>query len=97
MDYTANWQILEDSANPFATLIMAHLKTKATRHNPSGRLDWKLRLVKRLYEKRYQREDVLEIFRFIKWLLKMPPELEHFPINYARSRHCQSSFCIRLA
>lgn len=35
-----------------------------------------MKLVKRLYEKGYGREDVLELFRFIDWLLSLPEELE---------------------
>ena len=76
IDYTDRWTELEDSANPFATLVMAHLQTKATRHDPQSRLAWKLRLVKRLYEKGYARDDVLELFRFIDWLLALPLEYE---------------------
>ena len=75
-DYNERWQHLEQSDNPFATMVMAHLKTKATRHDPQARLGWKLTLVKRLYEKGYGREDVLELFRFIDWLLYLPDELE---------------------
>ena len=70
-----SWTRLETSDNPFATMVMAHLKTKATRHDPKARLGWKLQLVKRLYEKGYNREDVLELFRFLDWLLYLPPEL----------------------
>ena len=60
------------SHNPFAVVIMAHLKTRATRHDPDERLHWKLTLVKSLYDKGYNRDDVLELFRFIDWLLHLP-------------------------
>ena len=55
---------------------MAHLKTRATRQDLEQRLQWKLQLVKRLYEKGYQREDILELFRFIDWLLTLPAAWE---------------------
>ncbi|MBD1941223.1 transposase, partial [Coleofasciculus sp. FACHB-712] len=42
LDYEAQWQSLEQSTNPFAVIIMAHLKAQATRRNPEGRLEWKL-------------------------------------------------------
>ena len=47
-----------------------------TRKQAEQRLDWKLRLVRRLYEQGYAREDILELFRFIDWLLELPAELE---------------------
>ena len=75
-DYAERWAVLEASDNPFAVMVMAHLQTRATRNDPEARLGWKLRLVKRLYEKGYNREDVLELFRFIDWLLALPAPLE---------------------
>ncbi len=75
-DYNERWSELEASDSPFATVVMAHLKTGATRHDPKSRLRWKTRLVRRLYEGGYERQDVLDLFWFIDWLLALPPELE---------------------
>jgi hypothetical protein len=75
VDYDSRWQELEASRNPFAVMVMAHLKTRATRKDPESRLRCKLTLVKGLYEKGYTREDVLELFRFIDWLLVLPEAL----------------------
>ena len=36
----------------------------------------KLRLVRWLYERGYARQDILELFRFIDWVLTLPPGLE---------------------
>ena len=55
---------------------MAHLKTKATRGNAAERLAWKVKLVRDLYERGYERGDVLELFRFIDWLLALPDEMK---------------------
>ena len=41
-------------------------------HNPAHRIQWKLSLVKQLYEKGYQRDDIMEIFRFVDWLISLP-------------------------
>ena len=76
MDYNDQWPELEASNNVFAVVVMAHLKTRATRRDPESRLRWKMRLMRRLYEGGYERQDVLELFRFIDWLLRLPPELE---------------------
>ncbi len=75
-DYNSRWKELETSTNPFATVVMAHLKTQATRKNPQERFHWKLRLVRQLYEKGYPRNDVIQLFRFIDWVMALPEELE---------------------
>ncbi|WP_223269733.1 hypothetical protein [Nostoc sp. 'Peltigera membranacea cyanobiont' 213] len=56
-------------------IVMAHLKTKATQRNPQNRLQWKLSLVRRLYERGYSRKDIRELFRFIDWIMVLPKEL----------------------
>ena len=56
---------------------MAHLKGIETRKDPDSRLKWKLSLVKRLYERGYQREDILKLFRFIDWIMTLPEYLEN--------------------
>jgi vacuolar-type H+-ATPase subunit F/Vma7 len=55
---------------------MAHLKAKATRRDKFSRLQWKLRLVRGLYERGYERQDILELFRFIDWVMRLPEDLE---------------------
>ncbi|MFO1349684.1 MAG: hypothetical protein U1F68_02930 [Gammaproteobacteria bacterium] len=75
-DYNRRWDLLEASSNPFAVVVMAHLKTRATRNKPHERLQWKLRLVRALYERGFQREDVINLFRFIDWLLVLSAELK---------------------
>src|SRR5262245_42708543 len=54
---------------------MAYLQARATRRNPEDRLQWKLHLVWPLYERGYARQDVLELFCFIGWVLTLPPSL----------------------
>jgi hypothetical protein len=75
-DYNDRWSELEASDNVFAIVVMAHLRTRATRRDPESRLKWKMHLVRRLYEGGYERQEVLELFRFIDWLLRLPPALE---------------------
>ncbi|MEO1185747.1 MAG: cytosolic protein, partial [Cyanobacteria bacterium J06636_27] len=76
LDYSEQWNQLEASSNPFATVVMAHLKAKETRQDNEVRKRWKLYLTKQLYEKGYQREDIINLFRFIDWVLKLPEDLE---------------------
>jgi len=75
-DLEARWQELERSANPFATVVMAHLKTQATRGRPEERARWKLALSRGLLERRWKRDDILELYKFIDWLMALPDELQ---------------------
>jgi hypothetical protein len=64
LDYKEQWQALEESRNPFAIVVMAHLKTQETRDNGVERKAWKFSLIKRLYEKGYQKQDVLNLTQY---------------------------------
>ena len=75
-DYNQRWAELEQSVNPFAVVVMAHLKTRATRRDPEHRYRWKIQLVRRLYEGGFGRQDILELFRFLDWVLALPGELQ---------------------
>jgi hypothetical protein len=84
-DYRTRWSELEQSDNPFAIVVMAHLQTQATQRNPEARLNEKLRIVRRLYERGYSRQDVLNLFRFIDWVLVLPAGLEaQFQVELAQ-------------
>ncbi len=74
-DCNSRWAELEADPNPFALVVMAHLKTKATRGEKMSRLRWKVQLIRQLYERGYERQQVLELLRFIDWVLKLPEEL----------------------
>jgi len=63
LDYESKWDALEQSTNPFAVMIMAHLKTKATNDDMEQRRQWKWTLVRGLYERGYNKGDILELFR----------------------------------
>lgn len=76
LDYESQWSMLESSTNPFAVMVMAHLKTQATNGNPLSRLQWKLTVAKSLYQRGYSRQDILELFRLITWMMTLPEELE---------------------
>jgi hypothetical protein len=56
--------------------VMAHLKTKETRRDAGARKEWKFRLTRRLYEQGYERQDILNLFRFLDWLMELPDSLK---------------------
>ncbi|MEY3866580.1 MAG: hypothetical protein RLZZ338_471, partial [Cyanobacteriota bacterium] len=39
-------------------------------------LQWKLRIIKGLYQQGYSREDIRELFRLIDWLMALPQPLD---------------------
>ena len=47
-------------------VMMAHLKAREVRDG-AERKQWKLRLMRGLYERGYNREEILTLFRFIDW------------------------------
>jgi hypothetical protein len=76
LDYESNWDALEQSTNPFAVMIMAHLKTKATNDDMEQRRQWKWALVRGLYDRGYNKGDILELFRLVDWMMTLPEELQ---------------------
>jgi len=76
LDYAEKFEELKESENPFAVVVMAHIKTKETLHDDEGRKKWKLYLARLLYERSYSRIDLINLFRFIDWLMKLPQDME---------------------
>jgi hypothetical protein len=86
LDYAGRDAELEADANPFARVVLAHLKALQTRRDPQERRLWKFRLVRGLYERGFAAEDVRQLFRLIDWLMELPwgqdklfwQEVEHY-------------------
>jgi hypothetical protein len=70
------WTELEASDNPFATVVMAHLKTQQTSKKLGERKTWKFSLIRRLYELGLQEKDIRNLYRFIDWVMILPKALE---------------------
>src|SRR5262249_47785277 len=75
LDFAAHDAMLEASTNPFAKVVLAHLKARQTHGDPVGRHAWKIRLVRGLYERGFSAKDVRELFRVIDWMMELPPAL----------------------
>jgi hypothetical protein len=76
LDYAARAAELERSKNPFAHVVLAHLKALETRNDPQDRRTWKFRLVRGLYERGFRKEDVRQLLRLVDWLVELPPSLQ---------------------
>ncbi|MBF0119860.1 MAG: hypothetical protein HQK79_13580 [Desulfobacterales bacterium] len=76
LDYKERWQELEAEKNVFSIVVMTHLKTLETKKDSEYRKIWKVNLIKHMYDKGYKGEDIINIFHFIDWLMRLPEELE---------------------
>nr|WP_242026091.1 DUF4351 domain-containing protein [Anabaena sp. FACHB-1391] len=76
LDYESRWNELESSDNPFAIIVMAHLKTKATTGNLAEREQWKWTLVRGLYERGLTKEKIVNLFKIIDKMMTLPKELQ---------------------
>src|SRR5262249_38348992 len=77
LDYAPQYQELEAESNPFAVVVLAHLKALETRRSPAERHAWKIRLVKGMYERGMDPEDVRRLFDFIDWVMELPEPIDH--------------------
>lgn len=76
LDYQNRWTELENSDNPFAIVVMAHLKMQETGKKFADRKAWKFSLIRRLYELGLEEQDIRNLYRFIDWVMILPKELE---------------------
>ncbi len=70
-----SWKQLEASNNPLARVIMAHLKTQDTRKDNQDRKQWKMALTRSLYNGGFTRQQILDIYWFIDWVMHLPTEI----------------------
>jgi hypothetical protein len=76
LDYRGREEELERDSNPFAAVVLAQLKILETRSTPEERRLWKVRLVKGLYDRGLNAEQVRQLFRLLDWMIQLPKELE---------------------
>jgi hypothetical protein len=74
-DTPERWPALEASDNPFALVVMAQIRAKATK-DAETRKAWKFRLIRLMYDRGYERKTILELFRVIDWMIQLPSTLE---------------------
>ena len=75
LDYKDKWDDLKQSDNPFAIVVMAHIKMLETKKNYADRLYWKVEISKVLYNHGYPEMKVIALLNFIDWLMVLPRKL----------------------
>ena len=77
VDYFGREAELAANTNPFTIVVLAHLATQTTRKDDQARYAAKWALIRQLYERGYSREQVIDVFSAIDWLLRLPPALNN--------------------
>lgn len=72
LDYAADDARLEADPNPFAVVVLAHLKTLETAHDDEARRVSEVRLVKGLYERGFSAEQIRQLYRLIDGTMDLP-------------------------
>ncbi|MBL7986600.1 MAG: hypothetical protein JNJ94_00870 [Chlorobi bacterium] len=75
VDFRGSVDTITERRNVFATVTAAHLRTVQWRRNTTMIYQWKLELIKGLYRTGYNRQQILDLFRFIDWLMRLPEAL----------------------
>lgn len=75
IDFHASLDTIAATPNVFGTVTAAHLRTMQWRRDTSMIYRWKLELIKGLYRTGYNRQQILDLFRFIDWLMRLPEAL----------------------
>jgi flagellar biosynthesis/type III secretory pathway protein FliH len=75
LDFADRLDELGRSENPFATIIAAHLVTMRTSDDPEDRCQWKLRLLRPLYQRGMSQNDVRNLFRVLDWMMDLPTDI----------------------
>ena len=76
LDYWQEWEALEQDPNPFAIVVMAHLKAQRLKNRPIELKEVRLQLLKQLLGQGYSREFVVRLIQFMEGLIKLPPAQE---------------------
>lgn len=76
LDYREQWSELESTLNPFAIIVMAHLRTKATTGKPREREAWKWTIVRGLYDRGLERNQIIKLFQIIDRMMTLPSPLQ---------------------
>jgi flagellar biosynthesis/type III secretory pathway protein FliH len=75
LDYQTKRQSLEATDNPFAIVMLAQLAVLETRGKPQARLQAKIEVVRKLYEKNFAEQDIKRLYAIVDWLVTLPKAL----------------------
>jgi hypothetical protein len=76
LDHETRLEELQENPNPFALVTAAHLLTRRTRGDDLRRYEAKLRLIRLLYRQGWERQQVLNLFSVLDWMMRLPQALQ---------------------
>ncbi len=76
LDWAAREVELARSPNLAALFVLAHLKSRQTRHDEAARARAKLALILELMGRKLEPEVMRKWYRWLDWLLDLPPEVD---------------------
>ena len=76
LDYAAQQDQLYTNPNPFALVTLAHLLTQATRQDMNARFAAKWKLVQLLYQRGWDKQQVIDLFSVLDWMMRLPEQLK---------------------
>ena len=81
LDYDKDWTQLEKDDNVFSIVVMTHLKSIQVKQDDQ-RKQWKMNLVRNLFQRGWDRTIIIDLLRFIDWVIALPKSLaEEFSIE----------------
>jgi len=75
-DYHEQVNELLAANNSFAVVTATHILTQRTRKNDQERYKAKPLLVRLLYQRKWDKQRVIDLFGVIDWMMRLPEELE---------------------
>lgn len=75
LDYQRKRQELEETNNRFAVILLAQLTVLETKKDMNARLNAKLTLMRSLYKKNYKKQDIIQLYILVDWIITLPEEL----------------------
>jgi len=75
-DFSGRMDELRAHPNPFALVTMAHLQARQTKGNAHRRRIAKWRLTKLLYQRDWDKQRIINLYRVIDWIMRLPEGLE---------------------
>ena len=75
-DYQDKVNELLTADNSFAIVTATHILTQRTRKNDEERYQAKRLLVRLLYERKWDKQRVIDLFSVIDWMMRLPEELD---------------------
>ncbi len=76
LSYKKSLKSLVKSGNVFGMAVAAHLRTMETKKDSRKRFRYKTGLTKELYRQGFGKSDIINLYRFIDWIMALPEYLE---------------------